>query len=199
MQGFGSIEVAGKTKKQLRQEAKARRGLLDMVSLSDALAAQVAKWPVFQEAQEVLLYAALAQEVNLLSLTDAFPEKAWYLPRVDRSVIQMTFHRYQPGDVLVKNRFGIEEPQPHSEQWQPLYGRTIPALMFVPALLLDSRGIRLGFGQGYYDRYLAQHPEKLITACVLPCSFLVEALPKDPWDVSVGYAITEAGPMALMD
>lgn len=64
-------------------------------------------------------------------------------------------------------------------------------LLIVPGLMFDTDGYRLGFGGGYYDRYLKE-PEHRATTVSLASEFqLVEKLPRDLYDIPVDYIIME--------
>ncbi|MFD4368415.1 5-formyltetrahydrofolate cyclo-ligase [Rhodococcus sp. NPDC058521] len=63
-------------------------------------------------------------------------------------------------------------------------------VVFVPALAVDRRGVRLGRGAGYYDRTLhAAGPETRLVTIVRDTE-LVDHLPEDPHDIRMGWAIT---------
>jgi 5-formyltetrahydrofolate cyclo-ligase len=177
-------------KSELRQTARTRRQALDMIAVSRAIQAQLTSWEVFLQAETVLTYAALTDEVDLLALVAAAPEKRWYLPRVV-SETELGFHRYAAGDTLIVGPYGIREPLEDAELLPP----GIPVdLVLVPGLMVDRQGTRLGFGKGYYDRALTMLGQVGATACPLPEALLSEApLPQDPWDVPVGWVVTETG------
>ncbi|BDV00950.1 hypothetical protein TDMWS_10350 [Thermodesulfomicrobium sp. WS] len=86
---------------------------------------------------------------------------------------------------LVPGSFGILEPDP---------GRAAPASdvpdwVLVPGLAFDIRGFRLGYGGGFYDRYLAAHPQ--VCSMGLAYDFqLVDLLPTEPWDQPVRCILT---------
>jgi 5-formyltetrahydrofolate cyclo-ligase len=68
-----------------------------------------------------------------------------------------------------------------------------PCLVITPCLAADRTGTRLGYGGGYYDRFLATHRKNVLTvACVASDLFFPEnVLPKESHDVSVDVVVTE--------
>ena len=60
----------------------------------------------------------------------------------------------------------------------------------VPGLAFDRAGYRLGYGGGYYDRFLQQHPQ-LIRVGYCPSMHVAETLPREETDCPVQYLITE--------
>ncbi len=175
-------------KSELRQTARTLRQGLDMAALSRAIQAQLTQWEVFHRAQTVLTYAALTDEVDLLALVGLAPEKQWYLPRV-MSGTDLGFYRYEAGDTLIVGPYGIREPLEDGGELSP---ETRVDLVLVPGLMVDREGTRLGFGKGYYDRALTLLQPEGVTVCPLPQALLSEVpLPMDPWDVPVGWAVTE--------
>lgn len=87
----------------------------------------------------------------------------------------------------VKNQYhDLLEPIPEiSEQ---ICNHTID-LLIVPGLLFDKYGFRIGFGGGYYDRFLADFPNE--TLSLLSKSQLVDKLPTESYDIPVNYLIVE--------
>ena len=99
----------------------------------------------------------------------------------------LTFRRWRPGDVLVRERFGTLAPlgAPASEA-------LVPDVLLVPLLAFDAAGHRLGYGGGYYDRTLAGLPGRF----VLGCAFAAQqspAVPVGPQDVRLDAVATEHG------
>jgi 5-formyltetrahydrofolate cyclo-ligase len=180
-------QTVAQEKKQLRAKARKHRLCLDIQDISDAIRHNISQWPLFQQAKTILAYAALPDEVDLLPLVEKNPDKQWYLPRVILPN-HLEFYRYQPGDILETGHFGIEEPSTTSSALLP---DTPVDLVFVPCLMLDKTGNRLGFGKGYYDQFLARMASDLNSVCVVPQDLLVDALPREPWDVLMRWGITE--------
>ena len=111
-----------------------------------------------------------------------------YLPVVGPGR-SMTFARWSPGDAMVANRFGIAEPVQRSEQ------RGVGELdvIIVPCVGIGFDGTRLGYGQGFYDRALA---ERTPATTVIGVAFdvqVVDGLGAQPWDVPMDVVVTESG------
>lgn len=176
-------------KKRLRLEAKQRRLTLDTGLISQRIRAVIEQWNLFQTASIILAYAALPGEVDLLPLVKQFPNKAWYLPRVLPGG-RLEFHRFYPGDPLHTSEFKIYEPFSTAPTLEP---NARIDLIFVPALMLDKQGVRLGFGAGYYDRFLSRLALQTTTASPIPETLLTEKLPKDSWDIPMHWGLTESG------
>ncbi len=103
----------------------------------------------------VALYAAIRNEVasELIGEAGARRGLAIAYPRVVRGSRLLDFHLAEPTD-LVAGTFGIPEPQPD----QPRVGLDELAVIFVPGLLFDRAGRRLGWGGGFYDTTLPATP-----------------------------------------
>jgi len=89
-----------------------------------------------------------------------------------------------PND-LRPGSYGILEPTPDCGP----RAHTLPDSVLVPGLAFDRTGGRLGYGGGYYDRFLASSPETCSIALAYDFQ-VVPMLPRDPWDVAVRILIT---------
>lgn len=98
---------------------------------------------------------------------------------------RMEVRRYDPDKPLVTVSFGISEP---GEDCPLLEGEDI-GLALVPAVCYDRRGYRLGFGGGYYDRWLAGFSGVTVGLCRE--AVLQEAVPTEAHDARVDLLLTE--------
>ena len=89
---------------------------------------------------------------------------------------------------LQEGHYRIREPKPGCIR--PIPEREIDAVV-VPAVAFDRRGYRVGYGGGYYDRFLPGVPQALRIGASFACQ-IVEAIPADPHDVTVDGIVTEA-------
>ncbi len=109
------------------------------------------------------------------------------LPRVDFGADRLVLHWVGPDSKLITNRYDILEPDPVEAQV------SIGALdwILVPGLAADERGHRIGYGRGFYDRLLPEHPEA--TRAFLGYDFqLVAEVPNTEGDTPVDWVITDA-------
>ncbi|MGC4047869.1 MAG: 5-formyltetrahydrofolate cyclo-ligase [Armatimonas sp.] len=141
--------------------------------------------PEFQRAQHVLLYAAMHSEIDVLPLADT-TDKQFYLPRCAPKR-RLAIHNYPCP--LVAGPFGIREPAATLPEVEP----EILDLVLVPGLLFTTRGIRLGYGGGYYDRFLPRLRKDCITVGITSSPQLAPELPEEPWDYPVSLVVTELG------
>lgn len=100
----------------------------------------------------------------------------------------MEFHHWVPGDRLEKGAFGIPAPDVTSPIMTPKPGDAL----VVPALAIDGSGVRLGFGGGYYDRYLHEHRHafSFVAGAVFPPFFSTTPLPSEGHDQPVDFILT---------
>ena len=104
---------------------------------------------------------------------------------------RMEVRRYAPDKPLVTASFGISEPGEDC----PLIRREDIALALVPAMCYDRRGFRLGFGGGYYDRWLAGFAGATVGLCRE--AVLQERVPVEGHDARVDFLLTEGESLSL--
>src|ERR1700761_6145493 len=105
-------------------------------------------------------------------------------PRVIRADTALDFHIVPAGEVLMPGSFGIPEPL---SDWP----HATPDVLLVPLLAFDSRGHRLGYGGGFYDRTL--EALKAPAFGIAYAGQQVSSLPAEPHDRTLDGILTEAG------
>lgn len=177
-------------KSQLRQQCKSIRKELGEEArqqASRAVCAHLAEWETFQTAERILTYMPIRTEIDLRSLLSTFPGKRWLLPRIlPGEDGRMVFHQYDP-DNLIVHPFGMAEPAPHLPE--------IPAaeiqLVLAPGLAFDRSGWRLGYGGGYFDRFLKDFNG--VSVGVVYRALLLNTIPHGKYDIPMGWLATEDG------
>ena len=112
----------------------------------------------------------------------------------DSVPLPLRWSQYQPHR-LASAPFGLLEPP---EPWLPATALAQASLVLVPALAVDSRGVRLGRGRGFYDRSLVHANPQALLIAVVRDEELVDELPAEPHDVAMTHALTpQRGVVAL--
>jgi len=167
-----------------------RRGIPseEKQSASQAIAAQIQALSSFLLADSVLLYAAFRGEVDVSTLFDtaiAHGKKVYY-PRCEGEI--MHFHRVTSREQLLPGKYDILEPSLDREIYIPDQDFHA-SVCIVPGLAFNRRGYRLGYGRGYYDRFLPKYNGTKIG--VTYDILLVERIPKLKFDQPVDAVVTE--------
>ena len=136
-------------KEVLRREMKRRRaGADDRAERDGKIAEYFLGLPQVARSERIFIYYSFGQEADTHAIVDELLRrgKEVYLPRVEGQ--EMVFVRYK-GQALKKSRYGIEEPE--GERTQARADAVV-----LPMLAADGKLHRLGYGGGYYDRFLPQ-------------------------------------------
>ena len=179
-------------KHTLRQALLQRRERLD-AALKAGHDAQICdhliRSATFLQAGAVLLYASTAREIQTAAIAVAALRAGKQVAYpVTFGGGRMQFFCIDAPDQLAPGRYGIDEPPQHRPLMPELLAQS---LCVVPGLTFDAQGHRLGYGGGYYDRFLADYPG---TSMGLVYHDLVCAqLPHEPHDQAVRYLCTEQG------
>lgn len=176
----------GELRRQLLKERKSLP-VEEWRQKSDRLCAHLKSSPLFAQAQTILAYFSFRQEPDLTPLF-SYPQFQWGFPRcVGKSLV---WHSIFPGDSLTTGAYGISEPHPKA----PLINPANVDLILVPAVACDVRGYRLGYGGGFYDRFLSlpEWMSKPTIGIVFEFGYL-QQLPIDSWDKPLHDVCTEMG------
>lgn len=148
------------SKSALRKEARAGRAQLPSAyrAKADAAVARlVAGHPLFADAPLILAYCSVEDEVDTRVLIEKALRqgKPVALPRCRPATRTMDWHRIDSLAALVPGYGNIPEPPDNPATLVDPAAAGPHALALVPALVIDDAGFRLGYGGGYYDRFLA--------------------------------------------
>ncbi len=143
----------------------------------------------YQICRQVLTYVSTNIEVDTLNLIEqAFRDgKNVAVPKSLDKNGNMEFYGINSFDDLEQGYFGIFEPVPDRCERISVSER---AVCIIPALSYDSEGYRLGYGKGFYDRFLSEHRNILkIGICYSEC--MEKHLPHEEYDIPADMVITE--------
>jgi len=185
-------------KAELRRHLLAQRAMLtpaDIAQHSTVIAAYVCALPAFCVSQTVMVYMALPQEVQtMLIITQARQAQKCVAVPVIRGQDLVAVALSETPTQLRRGRFGILEPCGTPCVIHP---QEIGCIV-VPGIAFDARGGRLGFGKGYYDRFLGQLPATTYRYGLAFGIQMVSCVPQAPHDVCMHGIVTEQGCIPCM-
>ena len=183
-------------KNQLRQYYKQLRNQLSAATVekySAQIAAQLFELPLWQNSQTIMLYLSFQNEVSTVAIYQAGWQrgKTMLIPICGPQDGLMEMSCITSMEQLVYNRYGIGELPAHL---QHMIAPEQIDLCLIPGIAFDHAGNRLGFGAGYYDRYLLRlRPDVKRLALAYECQLHSQLLPIDQYDLPMDYIVTQSG------
>ncbi len=180
-------EDIAEAKKRLRAYMKGRRGenenrdIKEELLLRNVLRAIAEKGLDAVKDRKAFVYLSFSSEAPTDKLIQALLEGGWrvYCPRIENR--QMLAVEY--GEDFSLSSFGTREPI-----GEPYAGKL--DLAVVPLLAVDEQGRRLGYGGGYYDRFLGEHPETLRLAYGFDFQ-IIRQVPTEEHDIKMDGIATD--------
>lgn len=153
-----------------------------------AIAAQVRRLWQYQRNNVLLIYVSTSIEVDTFRIIrQAFEDgKRVAVPRCVPDTRNMEFYYIRSTDELSPGMFGVLEPNADPAC---LYRENEGGLCIVPAFSYDWCGYRLGYGKGYYDRFLSRFEGNMVGICYSDC--VQRSLPHGRFDRPVELLVTE--------
>jgi len=157
-------------------------------AMGDAMIRRLLSSAMYLEAATVLTYLGTKSgEVDTLALVEAaWKDGKTVLVPLTRSGGQMDWALLAPETALVRTSLGLLEPQPDATRCVAPAG----GLCLVPGVCFRADGHRVGFGGGYFDRFLATFPGKPVAMC--PDALYGVVFPVESHDVPVSAVFTES-------
>ena len=176
-------------KSELRKHFREKRKNISNKNDKDLLICKnVIQSNLFENSNQILCYYPLENEISTLLIIETALKcgKKTALPFCIDESGNMDFYYINSFDDLKEGSFGIMEPDiDKCEKVVDFNG----SICIVPAFSFDKKGFRLGYGKGYYDKFLKKFTFNSIGLCYN--NFLGDSLPVDKHDVAVKYIATE--------
>lgn len=178
-------------KSELRQKYRSLRQAMPQEikeQKDDAIALQVRRLWQYQRNNVLLIYVSTSIEVDThriirRAIADG---KRVAVPRCVPDTRNMEFYYIDSIEELSPGMFGVLEPSANPDR---LYKECEGGLCIVPAFSYDWRGYRLGYGKGYYDRFLSRFEGNMVGICYSDC--VQRSLPHGRYDRPVELLVTE--------
>ena len=138
---------------------------------------------------KLALYYPSSFEINVLKIMEFnyISQQKLLLPIIEENN-SMNFFQWKKNEVLKVNKYGMLEPIKSK--------KNVPNIMLVPLLSFDMKKYRLGYGMGFYDRYLIKYLKKFKNILTVGVAFSFQKhhkLPINNMDVKLNYILTEKG------
>jgi 5-formyltetrahydrofolate cyclo-ligase len=178
-------------KKNLRaqyRQFRERLGPEQKLRLDSSIQSRLLALPEYARAGVVFTYVSKPIEVDTIALIEAAlaNRKKVAVPRCLTETYQMEFYEIGSVKDLEPGSFGVLEPVPARGRLVTEFGG---GLCIVPGLSFDAQGYRLGYGKGYYDRFLSNYGGITVGLCYSGC--VQWNLPHGYYDRPVDILVTE--------
>ena len=179
----------------IREEALRRRDNLssDVRSeLSKHITTRVIDWIEARSIDVVMLYLSMRSEVKTDGLLDYLltRDKIALAPVIEvKCRTLVPYHVTNPKKDLVRHRYGMLQP---NRNFCPKFPANEIGLIVVPGVAFDIKGYRIGYGGGFYDRFLLKCPQTTWIGLAFAEQMIEDTLPQ-AWDVPLHHVFTENG------
>jgi 5-formyltetrahydrofolate cyclo-ligase len=160
----------------------------DLAKKSQCIKDHILSWDEYKRSDKIMVYYSFRNEV----LTNEIIESSFgrgkevILPKSIKETREILPCKIASLDELVEGNYGIMEP-PEKE----IISRDEIDIVFVPGAAFDKKGFRIGYGAGYYDRFLDGYKGIKVGVC-FNLQIVEDAYP-DRHDISMDYLVTEKG------
>lgn len=174
-------------KTQLKEDITEKRNSLtkqEILEKSNKIAENLFNLGQYKKAKTVMFFVSFSSEVNTHGMIrEALKRKTVIIPKV-------IGHEIEPSviidfDNLIPGKFGILEP---IEAMKIAYKNI--DLVLVPGIVFDKEGHRIGYGFGFYDKFLAKAPKAVRIGLAFDFQ-VVDRIPREEHDVPVDLIVTE--------
>jgi 5,10-methenyltetrahydrofolate synthetase len=184
-------------KARLRRLLKAERmSLVDRLARSEQLQSVLRVWLTGRDDVTLGAYWAIKGEFDPLPALHRWTEGTGHgtgdgpprrigLPVMNRETRQLRFHQWYPGCPMEEDAYDIPKPQGTDV--------IVPTLLLVPCVGFGPKGVRLGYGGGFYDRTLAALDPRPYTVGIGFAHGYIEWLEAEPHDIPLDTMLTEDG------
>lgn len=163
----------------------------EVIVKSNCIQDKIINSNILDKFDSILAYVSLGNEVKTDFIIDYILKnnKKLYLPKVTSKLLgEMVFYRIENINDLKTGEYNILEPSGLSEEY--LYSNCENVLMIVPGVAFDIKCNRIGFGKGYYDKYLNDKPSIYKLGLAFEGQ-LVDCIESDNNDIKMNQILTE--------
>ena len=177
-------------KREIRKALKEKRNNIPKdkkVIYDKAISERIINSYYFKNASQVLVFSSANDEFDTKHIIESCrnENKKVFYPLCINGNGEMKFLQVNSFDDLSEGMYGIFEPKPYCKEYIQMEND----IAIVPCLSTDKNGYRIGYGKGYYDRFLKDFNGVSICPCYE--ELLTDKLPTDKYDIKVKIIVTQ--------
>lgn len=164
----------------------------EVYRLSESIFLNLRENRFFDNSTHIMVYLDFKHEVKTDFIINYCLEhgKKVYIPICIPETHELCISRITNLKELKSGHFGIREPM---TEYIRLSDSNLIDLVLVPGVAFDSAGNRIGFGAGYYDRFMKRLNPGAVKAALAYSFQVVDSVPSDEYDIPADYIVTEKG------
>lgn len=172
-------------KNELRKKFKEKREKLELnitKEISSLICKKISNNPLFKNAKTILAYHPIHNEVSIIPLIESYLNSKTILLPISKKDAKIGVAKITDLKDLTPGKFNILEPKPQKKSYNI-------DLVLVPGVVFDTKGNRIGFGKGYFDRFL-----KNINCSKIGIAYdfqILPEIPSNPHDIKMDLIISE--------
>lgn len=179
-------------KKEIRKEIISTRNSVDMIirqKWDKTIFENLINSNFYNEAKSIFIFISYGSEVDTIRIIEHSLKtgKEVYVPKTYKDIKEMKAVKITNLTNMVKDKMGILEPIDVSKD---SIGESFD-LIIMPGVAFDFFGNRIGYGGGYYDKYLSSYKEKTEKVALAYHMQLLNKIETEEHDIKVDYIITE--------
>ncbi len=175
------------TKELYRNKFKELRKKIDINLFSTKIVDYLINSDIYKQSKNIMIYMPLRYEYNLIPITERSKDKLYYIPKcIDGNINICSYNKEID---LKPSNLGVLEPYQINKFQDP----KIIDLICIPCICCDMKKNRIGFGKGYYDRFLPKLKKECIKIIIASSLQVVDCLPIDVYDIQSDLILTENG------
>lgn len=176
-------------RKQMLQ-IRSRLSSEEVYLLSEKIFNNLKKNSFFDNSANIMIYLNFKNEVKTDFIINYClrNNKKVYIPICIPETHELCISRITDLKELQSGHFGIREPK---LEYIRLSDSSLVDLVLVPGVAFDNSGNRIGFGAGYYDRFMRRLEPGVIKAALAYSFQIADAIPSDQYDIPMDYVVTE--------
>ncbi len=163
----------------------------DVEEKSEKIKKNLYSLPEFKTAKNILFYVSFNNEVNTINIIKELldkKEKNIIVPFVEKNNPMLQLSELKDFNELEPKTFGILEPK--KNKIKKIDANKVD-LVIVPGIVFDKKGHRIGYGYGYYDRFLKTLKESAKKVGLAFEFQLIDKIPEEKHDIPVDIVVTE--------